>query len=108
MIQPPYPWDCWAEHAEEVGIPEDLIDLGCRVMRQAYVHHWNGHAYELCVGHGITANMTIFAKRAPKLAVRLWTLLLETQGLTIFNDEQNGELLDFAISLPVYDGEAYL
>ena len=106
MISPPYPWEEWADQAEEDGIAEELVALGCRTIRQAYVHRWTGHAYDLCVGAGI-ANMTLLAQRAPKLAERIWTLLLQTEGLRTFNDEDTGEMVDLIVSRETYEGEAY-
>ena len=35
-----YPWDEWATRARGAGVPEDLLQTGRALVREAYQHNW--------------------------------------------------------------------
>mgnify|MGYP003635779909 FL=1 len=105
MTSEPYAWDEWERYALAEGIDPGLASLCRSTIRDAYRHHWKGHAYYLCIGSN---NLTELARRAPELCARLCGLLRETDGLGSAVDETTGETFELRNCLTELEGEAYL
>ena len=84
---PTYHWDFWAKDALERGLDRELVILGRAVIRETDQHAWHGLAARLAEEHVVERLMT----RSPKLAERLYEVLLETDGLQYawVEDEKN-------------------
>lgn len=79
-------WDYWKEEMLERGLDEDLATLGRSVIREAENHGWGPRLQAFCSGGSLEEILF----RAPGLARRLCTVLLETDGLRSAFEEGNG------------------
>lgn len=74
-----YEWDYWEEDALERGLDLELATLGRAVLREAVNHNWSPMLREVC--SEMTLDEILF--KAPDLGKRLFTVLLETDGLRV-------------------------
>lgn len=84
-----YPWDAWATRARAAGVPEDLLQSGRALVREAYQHGWpdplcvlSGWRYVGPEGRWEVAGEELIAAalKHPSAASAVWTYLLESDG----------------------------
>ena len=84
-----YPWDEWATRARAAGVPEDLLQSGRALVREAYQHGWpdplcvlSGWRYVGPEGRWEVAGEELIAAalKHPSAASAVWTYLLESDG----------------------------
>lgn len=92
---PTYEWDFWAQDALECGIAPELVSLGRAVKREVVQHNWSRRVAELCCDE-VMEQMLV---KAPRMATRLYDLLLETDGLRCAWEEEDGHMTGEIIEL---------
>lgn len=75
-----YPWDKWEEVAKEVGLDEDLRQIGRAVFREAFQHDWSNELKVECGWLDAGQWMIYQAFAFPEACVARWQHLLDTDG----------------------------
>ncbi len=75
-----FEWDCWKSHALDLGIAEDLAELGRSIMRDAYLEHWPEEVLGECGWWDDGFGMLAQAQRNPQDTRECWAALLRRYG----------------------------
>ena len=77
--------------AVEDGVPGDLAQLGCDLIREADQHGWSMKLQQECGWNDSGAAMIKLALNEPEKARDRWQHLMETDGGQGFYEPQSGE-----------------
>ena len=75
-----FEWDFWKSHALDLGVAEDLAELGKSIMRDAYLERWPEESLGECGWWDDGFGMLAQAQKNPQETRNRWTALLKRYG----------------------------
>ena len=75
-----FEWDFWKSHALDLGVAEDLAELGKSIMRDAYLERWPEESLGECGWWDDGFGMLAQAQKNPQETRERWTAMLRRYG----------------------------